>query len=452
MNQGQPTPINVRVIGKDMHVTHRIADRIRRRVDRIPGVVDARIVQRLNYPAYQIIVDRAKAADVGLSQEDVLKQVISAFNSSIQFNKRIFWVDEQSGNQYFVGVQYPLEDIHSLEDLLDVPITGVNQIRQDRRVATPQPPELTAFKEPVTGQPIAPPIPLSNLVTLERREIPTEITDLNLHKTIDLNVGVQGRDLGHVADDIHDIISRFGKLKEGDTSASETGTTWQAFDPDSRDPRVLPGYDIVLSGEYARMQQAFKNLAIGLCLSIVVIYFMMVALDKSYLVPLVNLLIVPLMLIGVLPMLYLTGTSINIQSLLGIIFVVGIQISNTVLMTDVAQELRKTEGLDPTEAIHRAATMRVRPIIMTALAAFFALIPTALAIEKGSEANAPLGRAILGGLLAGAPATLIVVPMLYSLMIRGEPDEPGDPEDLPAAEESEGEEPGPDDEDEDDSE
>ncbi len=129
---------------------------------------------------------------------------------------------------------------------------------------------------------------------------------------------------------------------------------------------------------------------------------MMVALDKSYRVPLVNLMIVPLMLIGALPMLYLTGTAINIQSLLGIIFVVGIQISNTVLMTDVAQEMRKSKGLKPTEAIRRAALMRVRPIIMTALAAFFALIPTALALEKGSEANAPLGRAILGGLLAGA--------------------------------------------------
>ncbi len=270
---------------------------------------------------------------------------------------------------------------------------------------------------------------------MTRSEIPTEITDVNLHKTIDLYVGVHGRDLGHVASDIHDAIGDFGKIKEGGSSASDLGTTWQAYDPDSSGNRTLEGYDIVLSGEYARMNQAFKNLAIGLCLSIVIIYFMMVALDRSYIVPLVNLLAVPLMLIGVLPMLYLTGTSLNIQSLLGIIFVVGIQISNTVLMTDVAQEQRKSKGLSPVEGIRKAALLRVRPIIMTALAAFFALIPTALALEKGSEANAPLGRAILGGLLAGAPATLIVVPALYTLMIRGKPSEPQDPEELPPAEE-----------------
>jgi multidrug efflux pump subunit AcrB len=130
---------------------------------------------------------------------------------------------------------------------------------------------------------------------------------------------------------------------------------------------------------------------------------------------------VPLLLVGVIPMLYFTGTSINVQSLLGIIFSVGIKVANTVLMTDVAQELRKTEGLSPTEAIRKAAEMRVRPVTMTALAAFCAMIPTALALEMGSEANAPLGRAILGGLIAGEPATLFVVPALYSLMIHGAP-------------------------------
>jgi multidrug efflux pump subunit AcrB len=154
----------------------------------------------------------------------------------------------------------------------------------------------------------------------------------------------------------------------------------------------------------------------------------MVALDKSFLVPFCVLIAVPLILIGVWPALYLTGTSLNVQSLLGIIFSVGIKVANTVLMTDVAQEQRKKEGLSPIEAIRKAAEMRVRPVTMTALAAFFAMIPTALALEKGSEANAPLGRAILGGLIAGEPATLFVVPALYALMIRGNPSEPRDPE------------------------
>jgi multidrug efflux pump subunit AcrB len=130
---------------------------------------------------------------------------------------------------------------------------------------------------------------------------------------------------------------------------------------------------------------------------------------------------VPLILIGVWPMLYFTGAALNVQSLLGIVFSIGIKVANTILMTDMAQELRKHEGLSPLEAIRKAARMRVRPITMTALAAFFAMIPSALAIERGSEANAPLARAILGGLMAGEPATLFVVPALYAWMIRDKP-------------------------------
>src|SRR5206468_7846961 len=148
------------------------------------------------------------------------------------------------------------------------------------------------------------------------------------------------------------------------------------------------------------------------------IYFLMVGLDKSFVVPMTVLLIVPLSLVGIFPMLYLTGSAVNVQSLLGFIFIVGIKVANSVLMTDYAQELRRHEGLTPTQAIRKAAGLRVRPITMTALAAFFALIPGAFALERGSEANAPLARAILGGLLAGEPATLFVLPCLYSLLVR----------------------------------
>jgi multidrug efflux pump subunit AcrB len=166
------------------------------------------------------------------------------------------------------------------------------------------------------------------------------------------------------------------------------------------------------------MQDTFQNLGFGLILASLLIYFLMVGLDRSFVVPLTVMLVVPISLGGVLPLLYLTGTALNVQSLLGIIFVVGIKVANTVLMTDLAQELRRHEGLSPTEAIRNAAALRVRPITMTALAAFFAMVPAALAIERGSEANAPLARAILGGLLAGEPATLFVLPALYSLMVR----------------------------------
>jgi multidrug efflux pump subunit AcrB len=153
-----------------------------------------------------------------------------------------------------------------------------------------------------------------------------------------------------------------------------------------------------------------------------------VALDKSWIVPLTVMFTVPLSQAGVIPMLYLTGTALNVQSLLGIIFIVGIKVANTVLLSDFAQELRRHEGLSPTAAIRKAAAIRVRPVTMTALAAFFAMIPAALAIERGSEANAPLARAILGGLIAGEPATLFVLPCLYSLMVKDKRPTPGDPE------------------------
>ncbi len=166
------------------------------------------------------------------------------------------------------------------------------------------------------------------------------------------------------------------------------------------------------------MQDTFRSLSFGLILASLLIYFLMVALDRSWIVPLTVMLVVPLCLVGVLPMLYFTGTALNVQSLLGIIFIVGIKVANTVLMTDFAQELRHAEGLTPMQAIRKAAAIRVRPITMTALAAFFAMIPAALALERGSEANAPLARAILGGLLAGEPATLFVLPCLYALMVR----------------------------------
>jgi len=428
LNEGKTTPINIRITGKKMEVSHEIAARIRRKVVEIDGVVDARIIQRLDYPQYMITVDRAKAADLGLTQEEVIKSLVAAFNSSIQFNKKMFWIDPDEGNQYFVGVQYPLETIESLETLLNVPITGINQEAKDRRVAVEHPPGLTPSRVQNEGTP--PAVMLSSLVTINRGSIPTEIVDLNLRPSVDLNINVHDRDLGHVAADVYDVVEQFGELKREEASGkTQTGTTWRAYDPSSSaGKQLLKGTEIVLSGEYARMEQMFKDLGIGLLLAVIIIYFMMVALDRSFLVPVCVIGAVPLLLIGALPMLYLTGTSVNVQSLLGIIFSVGIAVANTVLLTDVAQELRKSEGLSPVDAIRKAAGMRVRPITMTAMAAFFAMIPTALALEKGSEANAPLGRAILGGLLAGEPATLFVVPALYSLLIHGQPSQPEDPE------------------------
>jgi multidrug efflux pump subunit AcrB len=388
MNEGKSTPINVRVTGKDQATAHAIATAIRARLVRIDGIVDARVIQRLNYPEYVIHVDRAKAADLGLTQQDVMRTVVAASNSSIQFNKHNFWIDPVNHNQYFVGVQYREKDVTSIDTLLDVPITSPVQEK---------------------------PVPLRNLVRITRTTVPTEVKHYNIQPTIELTMGVEGRDLGHVADDVTRAIDQFGvRQPEGH---------WTPYDPSSEGGRtLLHGTKVVLSGEYERMRATFRDLGIGLVLASLLIYFLMVALFKSYVTPLVILFAVPIGLVGVVTVLYLTGTAINVQSLLGVIFMVGIVVSNTVLLVDFAQNLRVEEGLTPDQAIRKAASIRVRPVVMTALAAFFALVPMAMALERGSEANAPLGRAVIGGLLAGLVTTLLVVPSLYSLVVHDAPE------------------------------
>ncbi len=383
MNEGKSTPINMRITSKNLELAHAIAGKIEHKVEDIDGVVDCRIMQRLDYPKYIIDVDRTKSADLGLDQADVMKNVVAALNSSIQFNKHNFWIDPISHNQYFVGVQYPEQDIKTVDTLLDVPITGPLQNR---------------------------PIPLRNIASLRRSKDPAELTHTNLQPTIDLTMGVSRRDLGHVAIDVADAIQEFGE--------EVSPGVWMPYDPNSKESKLIAGSKITLTGEYTRMEDTFRNLGLGLILASLLIYFLIVALVKSYITPLVVLAAVPFGIVGVIIMLYLTNTAINVQSLLGVIFMVGIVVSNTVLLTDFAQKLRKEENLSPTEAIKRAAAVRVRPVVMTALAAFFALLPMAMALARGSEANAPLGRAVIGGLVAGLITTLFVVPALYSLLVK----------------------------------
>ena len=383
LNEGNSSPINVQIVGRDQDILFAVADKVKKAVQQVEGVVDARVMQRPNAPELTLVVDRAKAAFHGLTQDDVMKNVIAATNSSISYNKRNFWIDNKNGMQYFVGVQYPEDRFKTKQDILNIPITSRKQ---------------------------GVPIPLRNVAELIDTEIPTEVHHVNLQSAIDVTMNVEGKDLGHVSERVTEVLRQFGEPKGSGI--------WNLYDPRSKDKKILEGSRVVLTGEYTRMQDTFRNLGVGLILASLLIYFLMVALDKSFIVPLAVMLIVPLCLIGILPMLFLAGSAINVQSLLGFIFIIGIKVANTVLMTDCAQELRRHEGLSPLEAIRKAASLRVRPVTMTALAAFFAMIPTALALENGSEANAPLARAILGGLMAGEPATLFVLPALYAVLVR----------------------------------
>ena len=396
MNEGKSTPINIRIAGKNQKKNNQVAEAIKEQVAKIHGVVDCRILQRLNYPQFIVEVDQAKAANLGLTQVDVMKNLVACLNSSIQFNKKNFWIDPITHNQYYVGVQYPEDDIQSVETILDVPITSTAQKKS---------------------------IPLRNVAIVRRTQVPTEVTHTNLQSTIDLTMGVDGRDLGHVADDVAALVAQYG--------VPRGAGAWTPFDPTSPDRKPLAGSTMTLSGEYSRMQDTFRNLGGGLVLASLLVYFLMVALFRSWLTPLVILSAVPVGVIGVVLILFVTGTALNVQSLLGVIFMVGIVVSNTVLMVDFAQHLRKKEKLPPTEAIIKAASVRVRPVVMTALAAFFALLPMALGLARGSEANTPLGRSVVGGLVAGLITTLFVVPAVYSLVVRGSLD--GGHEETPAS-------------------
>lgn len=398
MNEGKSTPINIQITTKAPVKAQRVAEELLTDVRNVNGVVDARIIQRLNYPEYILEVDQAKSADLGLTQRDVMENLVAAFNSSIAFNKTNFWIDPKSHNQYYVGVQYEESSIASLETMLDVPITSSSQRK---------------------------PIPLRNIATIRRTNVPSEVTHTNLQSTIDITMGVERRDLGHVAADVQKLVARYGKKQpKGD---------WTLYDPDAHGQNVpMTGSKITISGEYQKMQNTFRYQGYGMIGAVILIYFLMAALFKSYLTPLVILSAVPIGVVGVVLMLFVTGTALNVQSLLGVIFMVGIVVSNTVLLTDFAQNLRITEKLTPTEAIKKAASIRVRPVCMTAMATFFALVPMSIGLSRGSEANVPLGRAVLGGLLAGLVTTLFVVPCLYSLMVPNRMREdneslPGDP-------------------------
>ncbi|HZZ79774.1 MAG TPA: efflux RND transporter permease subunit [Gemmataceae bacterium] len=386
MNEGKSTPINIQITARDAKHVMPIAESILQQARGVPGVVDARIVQRLDYPQYFIDIDQAKAASLGLNQVEVMKNVIATLNSSIQYHKKNFWIDPVTTNQYYVGVSYREKDIESLDSLLDVIITSPSQKQA---------------------------IPLRNVATLRKNAVASEATHRDLQNTVDIVMNIHDRDLGHVADDITNILQRFGSY--------EGNHEWATYDPKTvhqDTPTVLPGSQIRLSGEYARMQETFQNLGLGLVLASILVYFLMVALFKSWVAPLVIVSAVPVGLVGVVLMLFLTRTALNVQSLLGIIFMVGIVVSNTVLMVDFAQHLRHDEKLLRVDAIVKAARLRVRPVIMTGLASFFALLPMALSLERGSEANAPLGRAVIGGLLAGLVTTLFVVPCLYTILGR----------------------------------
>jgi multidrug efflux pump subunit AcrB len=362
LNYGALSPINVQIAGKKTDAARDLASRVAEVTRKIPGAVDVRVVERFDYPQLFIVVDRAKAADLGLSQQDVIRNVVTCLNSSIQF-ARNFWIDPVSGNQYWVGVQYREEAVDSIDSLLNVPITSPNSERT---------------------------VLLRNIATISRKSAPAEIVHRNYSPVVEVMANVQDRDVGSVAIEIEQALKKL---------------------------EVPAGLSVNMSGEVQQMRSSFGSMGFGLLMATILVYLLLVALFRSYLDPVIILTVVPLGLTGVLVTLYLTGTALNVQSSMGIIFMVGIVVANSVLLVDFANRLLE-EGITVTEAITSAGSLRLRPILMTFLATFISLLPMAIGFGKGSEANVPLGRAVLGGLVAGTILTLFVVPIFYTWLRR----------------------------------
>src|SRR6266480_4786118 len=369
LNGGLPAPINVQVEGNKLEVAHEIAEKIKRYAETVPGAVDVRIQQRLDAPQINIDVDRVKAAQVGLTQEEIVKNVVTALNSSINFAPS-FWIDEKNGNHYFIGAQYRENDIQSINTILDIPITGKNQTT---------------------------PVELRTFGKFSRGTAYSEINHLNITRVTDVFVNVRGRDVGSVVGDIERYVDNIKNDRA----------------------QVPEGYSIQMRGEVKTMHESFTSLGFGFLLAIVLVYLVMIVEFRSFLDPFIVMFAVPLGLIGVAWMLFLTHTFLSIQSMMGIIMMVGIVVSFSVLMVDFANRIlaeaaehniRKT----PRDAIAEAATIRLRPILMTGLAAILGLMPMALF----GGANIPLARAVVGGILAALVLVLFVVPVLYVLFKR----------------------------------
>lgn len=357
LNFGLPSPIDVQVEGNDLKVSIRIAQDILSHINGIKGVTDARIQQKIDYPQIDVAIDRLKAADVGLTAEDVVKNIVTSFNSSINFEPA-FWVDNSNGNHYFLGAQYPEELIQSLDTLKNIPITSSAQ---------------------------STPVLLKNIATFTKTLAPLEVNHLNIVRVVDVFADIDQRDIGSVSADIDSFIKTLNLPK---------------------------GYSVKLRGEFASMTESFESLSFGMLLAIILIYLVMVAQFRSFVDPFVIMLAVPLGLAGVLAALFVTNTGVNVQSLIGTLFMVGIVVSNSILLVEFANR-RLREGDSPAQAVINAGRVRLRPIVMTSLAAILGLLPMAIGIGRGAEANIPLARAVIGGLSVSTIMTLFVVPAFY---------------------------------------
>ncbi len=364
INLGMPAPIDVQVSGNNLEQAYSTALRMANRIRRVRGVSDVLVPQDLDYPALRLDIDRERASLLGLSEKEVVNNVITALTSN-QMIAPSYWVDPKTGNDYLLTVQYPEGQIHSLADLKQIPI-----------------------RSPVGAAPTQ----LDAVVNVKPVPSPTEVDHYQLRREFDVYVAPAGDDLGGVSKAIDRIVAR-QKLPEG--------------------------VKVDIRGSVQGMKASFRSFAIGLVLAIVLVYLILVAQFASFVDPFVILLAVPPGIAGVLLILLLTGTTLNIMSLMGIVMMVGIVVSNSILIVEFARQLRR-EGTPLRQAISTASRLRLRPVLMTSVATIIGLIPMAMKLGTGAEAYAPLARAIVGGLLVSVIVTVYLVPAAYVVLHRNE--------------------------------
>lgn len=358
LNFGQPAPIDVRVSGPDAHETYALAQKVARDLKSIPGIVDSHVFQVPDAPALTIDVDRALARELGLSEEQVVKNVLVTTNSSGQTVPN-FWIDPKNSVSYPLVVQVPTYRIKSTQDLSTIPVT------------------------PAAGE--ASNQLLMNIANFGRTNVPIVTSQLNIRPVFDVNADVQGRDLASAAEEIDKVLA-------ADKPASAITMT--------------------LSGQVETMRESFNGLFSGMAVAVVLVYLILVINFQSWIDPIIVLAAVPFTLAGVTWMLFLTGTHISVPALMGSLMCIGLTSANSILVVSFANQ-RMDAGDDKATAAIVAGYTRLRPVLMTAGAMILGMIPMALGVGEGGEQNAPLARAVIGGLLFATFATLIFVPVVY---------------------------------------
>jgi multidrug efflux pump subunit AcrB len=363
LNFGQPAPIDVRISGPDQAEAFSLASKITRDLTKVPGVVDSHVFQVPNAPALTVDLDRALATQIGVSQQEAANNVLVATNSSAQSAPN-FWVDPRNNVSYPLVVQVPPYRIGTEQDLETMPVASGNGQGQL----------------------------LVNLAAFGRDAIPLVASQLNIRPVFDVHADVQGRDLYSAAHDIDGILA-------------------------ANRPDASKALTVTLSGQVDTMRESYAGLFTGIALAIVLVYLFLVMNFQSWIDPLIVLLAVPFALGGVLWMLFLSQTPMSVPALMGTLMCIGLTTANSILVVSFANQ-RMAAGDDPLHAAASAGYTRLRPVLMTASAMILGMVPMALGIGEGGEQNAPLGRAVIGGLLFATFATLIFVPTMYRLLRR----------------------------------